>query len=199
MLTICWRRHSRAQASPISIVLFASLLNRRIGNDDSGEDSGEEDGPRDQDDDDEEEDVDGQLSPVTSLSFSRGVALILVPQVEERAPSPEPDVVLSASNSNQEHLGPTEEAEAEFAKELAKLVTDTSAESKRLDRKSTLAIWDLPPSLRKKSRYEEEAEAEVLTPVMNFTVITKKGNKQQVCLVGCKAKRLLTRNFRRSN
>lgn len=132
------------------------------GNDDSGEDSGEEDGPRDQDDDDEEEDVDGQLSPV-----------------EERAPSPEPDVVLSASNSNQEHLGPTEEAEAEFAKELAKLVTDTSAESKRLDRKSTLAIWDLPPSLRKKSRYEEEAEAEVLTPVMNFTVITKKGNKQQ--------------------
>jgi regulator of nonsense transcripts 2 len=38
--------------------------------------------------------------------------------------------------SSQEILGPDEEEDAEFTKELAKLVTDTSAESPKVDRRT---------------------------------------------------------------
>ena len=108
-------------------------------------------------------------------------------QVEDRPPSPDQDVILSASNSLQEHLGPSEEAEAEFAKELAKMVTDTSAESRKVDKKTALALWEsaiLPPTVRKK-RVDEKDDDSENQPVnghgtMNFTVITKRGNKQHV-------------------
>jgi len=111
-------------------------------------------------------------------------------QVGDRPPSPEQEVVLSASNSLQENLGPSEDAEAEFAKELAKLVTDTSTEARKVDKKTALALWDsavLPPAFRKKrtdEREEDPDEKEVSgLDTMAFTVITKKGNKQHVCMV----------------
>ncbi|TFK73988.1 ARM repeat-containing protein [Pluteus cervinus] len=134
--------------------------------DDSGDDSGdEEDDRREENNEDEDEEAETQDSPI-----------------EPRGTSPDPEVVLA---STQENLGPPEEAEAEFAKELAKLVTDTSAESRKVDKKTALALWDsavLPPNIRKK-KYDEEAEGAPSSPtseaVMNFTVITKKGNKQQ--------------------
>ncbi|KAF8897021.1 armadillo-type protein [Gymnopilus junonius] len=137
---------------------------------DSGEDSDEEERREDNDLDEEEaEDLGEGESPIG-----------------ERAPSPEQEVVLSASNSLQEHLGPSEEAEAEFAKELAKLVTDTSAESRKVDKKTALALWDsavLPPNIRKKRVDEKDDEPEDIEVngmgTMAFTVITKKGNKQQ--------------------
>ncbi|PPQ79942.1 hypothetical protein CVT25_003014 [Psilocybe cyanescens] len=139
--------------------------------DDSGDESDEEGERRDDKGlDDEEADDFGELDSPT----------------EERAPSPEQDIVLSASNSLQENLGPSEDAEAEFAKELAKLVTDTSAESRKVDKKTALALWDsavLPPTTRKKrtdDRDEEHDGKEFNGPgTMAFTVITKKGNKQQ--------------------
>ncbi|PPQ97386.1 hypothetical protein CVT26_006620 [Gymnopilus dilepis] len=138
---------------------------------DSGDDS-DDDGERREDDDVEEEEGE-DTGEVES-------------PIGERAPSPEQEVVLSASNSLQEHLGPSEEAEAEFAKELAKLVTDTSAESRKVDKKTALALWDsavLPPNIRKKRADEKEDEPEENTAnavgTMAFTVITKKGNKQQ--------------------
>lgn len=88
--------------------------------------------------------------------------------------------------STQEHLGPTEEAEAEFEKELAKIITDSSAESRKVDKKT--AWWDsavLGPGLRKKRADEGDADTGLDNDlegkgVMNFTVITKRGNKQQV-------------------
>jgi Up-frameshift suppressor 2 len=87
--------------------------------------------------------------------------------------------------STQENLGPSEEAEAEFAKELAKMVTDSSAESRKVDKKTALALWDsavLPPGARKK-RVGDNGESELEGQgMMNFTVITKRGNKQQVGL-----------------
>ncbi|KAJ7446157.1 ARM repeat-containing protein [Mycena galericulata] len=135
----------------------------------SGDESGDEDERHqetERDDDDEEETLE---SPV-----------------DERAPSPDEPVVLSASNSLQDNLGPSEEAEAEFAKELAKMVTDSSAESRKVDKKTALALWDaavLPPGTRKKKPDEVDDEAgtqQADSPnVMNFTVITKRGNKQQ--------------------
>ncbi|KAH0589011.1 Nonsense-mediated mRNA decay protein 2 [Termitomyces sp. J132] len=106
-------------------------------------------------------------------------------QVDERAPSPDQEVVLSASNSLQDNLGPSEEAEAEFAKELAKMVTDTSGDSRKVDKKTALALWDssvLPPPVRKKKIEDgdEESETSELNrpDIMAFTVLTKRGNKQ---------------------
>lgn len=106
-------------------------------------------------------------------------------QVDERAPSPDQEVVLTASNSLQEHLGPSEEEDTDFAKELAKLVTDTSTESRKVDKKTALALWDsavLPSVARKKRLDEEEDEGNELTDTgtMAFTVVTKRGNKQNV-------------------
>jgi regulator of nonsense transcripts 2 len=86
-------------------------------------------------------------------------------------------------------MGPSEEADAEFEKELAKMMTDTSAESRRVDRKTALALWEsaaLPTSLKKKrvDDFEEDGDTSAFTeePVMNFTLITKRGKQQQVSL-----------------
>ncbi|KAF9451945.1 transcription factor [Macrolepiota fuliginosa MF-IS2] len=142
--------------------------------DDSGEESGDEDDDKRSNEDDGEdeavdEDEDMHESPV-----------------DERAPSPDEEIILSASNSKQECLGPSEEADAEFAKELAKLVTDTSAESRKVDKKTALALWDsavLPPTIRKKKSPDDgDGEGDVKDTdsggIMNFTVITKRGNRQ---------------------
>lgn len=105
--------------------------------------------------------------------------------MDDRAPSPEAVLV----KPSQENLGPSEEADAEFAKELAKLMTDMSAESRRVDRKTALALWEstvLPGGLRKKRADDVEDDADGPGPsapeeqVMNFTLITKKGKQQQV-------------------
>ncbi|KAJ6594000.1 transcription factor [Mycena capillaripes] len=134
----------------------------------SGDESGDEDDRPQETERDDDEDEETQESPI-----------------EERAPSPDDLVVLSASNSLQDNLGPSEEAEAEFAKELAKMVTDSSAESRKVDKKTALALWDaavLPPGTRKKRPDEADDELNSQADnqnVMNFTVITKRGNKQQ--------------------
>jgi regulator of nonsense transcripts 2 len=141
--------------------------------DDSGDESEEEEERRDEDRNEEEETEDSG-DPDSPM--------------QERAPSPEEEVVLSASNSHQEHLGPSEEEDAEFAKEFAKMVTDTSAESRKVDKKTALALWDnatLPPVVRKKRVDDHQErinshEGEVGT--MAFTLITKRGNKQNVRL-----------------
>lgn len=133
----------------------------------SGEESDDGDDserPREEEDDDDDGSAAGQGSAE-----------------DERAPSPEPVVVLSA----QEHLGPSQEADEEFAKELAKIITESSAESRKIDKKS--AWWDtavLGPGARKKrvDEAEQNVEGDADHPngsVMNFTVITRRGNKQQ--------------------
>ncbi|KAJ7287430.1 transcription factor [Mycena rebaudengoi] len=156
-------------ANAVDEMLNAALQSAGLPDDGtgSGDESGDEYDRPQETDRDYDEDEETQESPV-----------------EERAPSPDELVVLSASNSLQENLGPSEEAEAEFAKELAKMVTDT-AESRKVDKKTALALWDaavLPPGTRKRRPDEDEerdtqqAESQ---QVMNFTVITKRGNKQQ--------------------
>ncbi|EIW82813.1 ARM repeat-containing protein [Coniophora puteana RWD-64-598 SS2] len=131
---------------------------------DSAEESDGEDGDRPirEDEDDEES---------TEQETSDG----------ERTASPEPVVVRNAP----EHLGPSEEADAEFAKELARIMTESSAESRKVDKKA--AWWDtavLAPGMRKKRTDDPDGEGDgdsgTEGPVMNFTVITKRGNKQQL-------------------
>lgn len=80
-------------------------------------------------------------------------------------------------------MGPSAEADAEFEKELAKMMTGTSTESRRVDRKTALALWEstaLPTSIKKKRAegFDEDGDAE--EPVMNFTLVTKRGKQQQV-------------------
>jgi len=67
------------------------------------------------------------------------------------------------------------------------MVTDTSAESRKVDKKTALALWDsavIPPNMRKKrtdEKDEDYEEKEINGPgTMAFTLISKKGNKQQV-------------------
>jgi len=147
--------------------------------DDSGEDSGDEDERREVEEDDDEETPESPVSPFPIYLLLTDE--VIQNQFEERAPSPEQLVVLSA----QENLGPSEEAEAEFAKELAKMVADSSAESRKVDKKTALAMWDsavLPPTARKKRMDENDEECDAAETnghnVMNFTVITKRGSKQ---------------------
>lgn len=133
-------------------------------------------------------------TPVRELHFSSCLQNSCGSQHGSRAPSPDPVVVLSA----QEHLGPSEEAEAEFAKELAKMVTETSVDVRKVDKKATLELLEstILPShhlLHKRRAENDEEEGERVqehdSSVMNFSVITKRGNKQQVrctpTLMGC--------------
>lgn len=99
---------------------------------------------------------------------------------EARAPSPEEVLLLIP----QENLGPSEEDESEFAKELAKMSLESSADSKKVDKKTALALWDstvLTPSIRKK-RGEDDMVQDDVPDMMKFTVLTKRGPKQQVGL-----------------
>ncbi|KAM5543259.1 hypothetical protein V8D89_003133 [Ganoderma adspersum] len=156
-----------------AVVQNASVATGDLG--DADGDSGDESGGDDDDEEkgrrEEDEEEEDQLQPDSPI--------------DERAPSPE--AVLLKSSSTLEHLGPTEDDDAEFAKELAKLVTDTSAESRKVDKKTALALWDsaLPPPVVRKKR-NEDADYEEASPetaedsgVMNFTLFTKRGNKQQ--------------------
>jgi len=84
-------------------------------------------------------------------------------------------------------MGPSAEADAEFEKELAKMMTDTSAESRRVDRKTALALWEsaaLPTGLKKKRADDHEEDGDTSASaeesVMNFTLITKRGKQPQV-------------------
>ncbi len=93
--------------------------------------------------------------------------------------------MLLRSSTTLENLGPTEDDESEFAKELAKLVTDTSGDARKVDKKTALALWDTalpPPVVRKKRNEDADADGEegAHEPgVMKFTLFTKRGNKQQ--------------------
>lgn len=63
------------------------------------------------------------------------------------------------------------------------MMADASTESRRVDRKTALALWDstaLPTGLRKKRADFDEEAASAEEPVMNFTLVTKRGKQQQV-------------------
>ncbi|KAI0047506.1 ARM repeat-containing protein [Auriscalpium vulgare] len=140
-----------------------------LAGEDSGDDSGDEADRSGKQEEEEEE----------------GVAAEPQSPTDDRSASPEPTVLVK----QQENMGPSEEADAEFAKELAKLVTDTSTESRKVDKRTAQALWEsavLPPNMRKKRAGVDEddtvsAAGSAAAPgVMKFTMLTKKGNKQQV-------------------
>lgn len=82
---------------------------------------------------------------------------------------------------SQENMGPSAEADAEFEKELVKMMTDTSIESRKVDRKTALT---LPTGLKKKrvDDFEENGDTSATAeePVMKFTLVTRRGKQPQV-------------------
>lgn len=143
----------------------AADLDDEIEADEGGDDSSDEDERVDEDE--KEDDDEGDVAAQDSLDG-------------ERPPSPEQEVVLSGSGSMQENLGPSEEADAEFARELAKMVTDTSSESRKVDKKTALALWDSSVLPVRKRREDPDEASDIDSPdMMKFTVLTKRGNKQQ--------------------
>ncbi|QRV94265.1 eukaryotic translation initiation factor 4G [Ceratobasidium sp. AG-Ba] len=109
-----------------------------------------------------------------------------------RPVSPEAQIILHHS----ENAGPSEEAEAEFAKELAKMFVEAPGENRRVDRK---AIWEgpsLPSGVRKKRDDEEEAERS--PGVVKFTLATRKGNKVQSRHIPVPAETELVKQIRQS-
>ena len=79
------------------------------------------------------------------------------------------------------------EAEAEFDRELAKLTAD-SLDSRKFERRS---MFDVPLPIRRNDRTPVEADKAAETPnpvdTMAFSLLTKKGNRQQVCFPPRKA------------
>jgi hypothetical protein len=95
-------------------------------------------------------------------------------QVGDRAASPEQVVHVSVPES----LGPSEEEDGDFARELARMITDGTADTRKVDKRTAAALWDaavLPPAARRRREDGEDAQ-----DMMKFTLITKRGNKQQV-------------------
>lgn len=103
-------------------------------------------------------------------------------QTADRPQSPDTFVLLH----QQENQGPTEEDDNDFAKELAKMVTDSASEFRKVDRRTAQALWDstvMPNTLWKKREEEGDDSDDGRSnsqDVMKFRLLTKKGNKQQV-------------------
>jgi len=139
--------------------IVTSVISQATDGDDSGDDSGDEHDRRDEDE--EDDGVEGQEE-----------------MTQERPASPDAIVV----RPTHENLGPTEEADAEFAKELAKMVSDSSSDPRKVDKRTALALWDtsaLTGGLGKKRAEESESLSSEQEGVMKFTLISKKGNKTQ--------------------
>ncbi|KIY66874.1 ARM repeat-containing protein [Cylindrobasidium torrendii FP15055 ss-10] len=127
-----------------------------VPEDNEGDDSSDSEDEEDEEEDDEEDDAEESD--------------------EVRAPSPDQDVILSSTSH--EHLGPTEDDEADFAKELARMVTDTN----KVDKKAAQAFWDsaVLPAMRGKKKEDASVEDDANgTDNMRFMVLSRKGNKQQ--------------------
>jgi len=78
-------------------------------------------------------------------------------------------------------LGPSDEAESEFAKELAKMMAESSNEARKVDKRTALALWDSSNVHRKKrtDQTENQRDDQEDTDQMTFTVISRRGHKQQ--------------------
>ena len=98
--------------------------------------------------------------------------------MDERSGSPDLLVVMQPRES----LGPSEEADSEFAKELAKMMAESSNEVRKVDKRTALALWDSSTISRKK-RIDQTDGTDVQesdSNQMKFTVISRRGHKQQV-------------------
>ncbi|KDQ21888.1 hypothetical protein BOTBODRAFT_50425 [Botryobasidium botryosum FD-172 SS1] len=131
------------------------------GEESAGGESEDDDGRRDEEQDEEDANPDEEMA-------------------QDRPASPDAHVLRPPT----EHAGPSEEAEADFAKELAKMMSD---EGRKVDKKAVPAILDVGVlsggggNMGRKRRDEadlvdDDADGQ---QIMKFTVISRRGNKQQ--------------------
>src|SRR5260370_27805080 len=135
----------------------------------------------------EEEDTIDDEDQVCPICEREEAMLIHSWQAQERSVSPDADAPVRLAVT--ESQGPSEEAESEFAKELAKMLSDAS-DSRRADKRTALSMWDTSTlssavgvvGLKKKAEANEtnEDSASREPGVMKFTLLSRKGNKQQV-------------------
>ena len=101
------------------------------------------------------------------------------PNAEQNGDSESEDEQIFVARQEEER---DPEAEAEFDRELEKMMAD-SVDSRRFERKT---VFDVPLPM-KRSREASAAEhpapegSPAPTNTMAFSLMTKKGNKQQVC------------------
>ncbi|KAF8322150.1 transcription factor [Clavulina sp. PMI_390] len=142
--------------------------------DDEGDDSGDEGGgdrSRDRPDDDDE---DGEED------------------VGSHSSGEEQDDVAVVKLSESAVQGPSADEEADFAKDLAKMLSDTS-DTRKLDKRSALSNVDPSSIIRRKRVADGDGDADgghdEASPaqgpgLMSFTLISRRGNKQQARELG---------------
>jgi regulator of nonsense transcripts 2 len=102
-------------------------------------------------------------------------------QIDERTSTPDLLIVRQPG----EALGPSDEAESEFVKELAKMMAEPSNEARKVDKRTALALWDSSTVTRKKriDQIEDMDIQEADPNQMKFTVISRRGHKQQESMI----------------
>ncbi|KAG8922374.1 hypothetical protein FRC00_007517 [Tulasnella sp. 408] len=97
-------------------------------------------------------------------------------QVSDRPGSPDEEVVLS---HKPEPVGPSAEEEEDFNKELAKMMLDSNQEARKVDRKAAAVMWETTVMTGgAKKRKEDTEKPSANGHGMNFTLLSRKGNKQ---------------------
>ncbi|KAG8901047.1 hypothetical protein FRB99_005589 [Tulasnella sp. 403] len=97
----------------------------------------------------------------------------------DRPGSPDAAVVLQ---HKPEMVGPSAEEDEDFNKELAKMMLDSSQDARKVDKKAAQVMWETAtiPGLKKK---RDDTETPAVNgqgeQVMKFTLLSRKGNRQQ--------------------
>ncbi|KAK4701878.1 regulator of nonsense transcripts 2, partial [Phenoliferia sp. Uapishka_3] len=103
---------------------------------------------------------------------------------EEEAVEPTDDIISDEDETNHRGVDPnaiTQEEEDEFTRELAKMLSSTGEPRKATERKPVALDFAVPLVKRQRMRSynDEDEEVEEAGKVMSFTLLTKKGSKQQ--------------------
>lgn len=133
--------------------------------------------------DDEDEDEDDEVRSVFSVSSCASTDQDSAVQDEDGRTTSEESVDEAIIVTRQEEEIDPEE-DADFEREYAKMMSD-SLDSRKLDRRP---VFDVALPVRSRPREatismdqgDGESEAPIPAPKMAFSVLTKKGNKQQV-------------------
>ncbi|KIO28448.1 hypothetical protein M407DRAFT_71750 [Tulasnella calospora MUT 4182] len=142
--------------------LFSAEQNGIGDGEDSGEDEDEERQERDVDEEDDQASNPDAVGPVS-----------------DRPGSPDEEVVLS---HKPEHVGPSAEEEADFNKELAKMMLDSTQEARKVDRKAAAVMWETAVMTGGAKKKKEDTEKSSINghdaDFMKFTLLSRKGNRQ---------------------
>lgn len=104
---------------------------------------------------------------------------------DEDAPADDFDEEEAGESRGRDPNAMTQDEEDEFARELAKMMVSNNENRKVAERKPVSLDVGLPLIRRSRQETEEDVDGDEVPQKkgMQFTLLTKKGNKQQVCLL----------------